>query len=129
MNIHHIAILCEDLEKIKAFYCRYFGCIAGNKYINDKNGFESYFLHFEDGARIELMKKAWIIKVEESPDSEYIGLAHIAISTGSVENVDHLTEILRSHGYEVITNPRRTGEGCYESPILDPDGNRVEITV
>jgi lactoylglutathione lyase len=53
----------------------------------------------------------------------------VAISVGSRDHVDELTARLRQDGYPVLDGPRRTGDGYYESVVLDPDGNRVEIAV
>lgn len=126
MKIEHLAIWVRDLEKMKEFYSKYFGASVGEKYSNPKKEFESYFLTFDEGARIELMKKSGIHK---SSQEELIGLAPIAISVGSKSIVDQLTERLRADGYSVTGEPRTTGDGYYESVILDPEGNRVEITV
>lgn len=126
MKIEHLAIWVRDLDKMKEFYCKYFGANASEKYCNPKKEFESYFLSFEEGARIELMKKSGVNKAVRE---ELIGLAHVAISVGSKSDVDQLTERLRSNGFTVAGEPRTTGDGYYESVILDPEGNRIEITV
>jgi lactoylglutathione lyase len=126
MRIEYLAIWVKDMEKMKSFYCTYFGAVAGEKYVNPKKEFESYFLKLEDGARIELMRKPFI---NESVAKEMLGLAHIAISVGSRENVDALTLKLKDNGFNVVGEPRTTGDGYYESVVLDPEGNRVEITV
>ncbi|MBS1506667.1 MAG: VOC family protein [Bacteroidetes bacterium] len=126
MKIEHLAIWVSDLEKMKEFYGTYFDGRAGEKYFNPKKEFESYFLSFDEGARIELMRKSGINKTNQE---EIIGLAHIAISVGSKSAVDQLTERLRSDGFTITGEPRTTGDGYYESVILDPEGNRIEITV
>ena len=115
----------EDIEKLKDFYINYFGAQANNKYINEKKKFCSYFLSVGDGARIEIMEKEGITK---DCRGEHYGYTHLAISVGSEKNVDELTEKIKNDGYSVVNGPRRTGDGYYESVILDPDGNRVEIT-
>jgi len=129
VKINHIAIRTEDIEKVKAFYCRYFGMEAGPVYFNAKRQFTSYFLtlHGSD-TRIE------IINIKGLPINEITGFpgtgyAHIAISAGSMESVNELTDTLRSHGYIIRSGPRVTGDGYYESVILDPEGNEIEITV
>lgn len=128
IRIEHIALWASDLELLKDFYIRYFGAEAGKKYINDRNGFSSYFLSFPDsGARLEIMNKSEIS--ENSGHDGSIGFCHIAISTGSKENVDYLTERLRADGIEIVRAPRTTGDGYYESVIRDPEGNFIEITV
>lgn len=126
MKIEHLAIWVQNLEKMKSFYCTYFGAVAGEKYSNPKKEFESYFLQFDEGARIELMRKP---SIKESIAEELIGLAHVAISIGSKSSVDQLTQRLIDDGYQVTAQPRTTGDGYYESVILDPEGNKIEITV
>ena len=126
MKIEHLAIWVNDLEKVRSFYCKYFGAEAGPKYFNVKKNFESYFLHFKEGCRIELMR---IPHVKERTEKEMLGLAHMAIAVGTKELVDSLTQKLRSDGLRVIGEPRTTGDGYYESVILDPEGNRIEITI
>ena len=126
MKIEHLAIWVQDLEKMKSFYTKYFGAAAGSKYFNPKKDFESYFLHLKEGCRIELMR---IPHVDEFTKKEMLGLAHIAIALGTKELVDSLTEKLKSDGFNVIDEPRTTGDGYYESVILDPEGNRIEITI
>jgi len=126
MKIEHLAIWVQDLEKVKSFYCRYFGAQAGPKYFNVNKNLESYFLHFNEGCRIELMR---IPQVNERGEKEMLGLAHIALAVGTKELVDSLTAQLKSDGFRVMGEPRTTGDGYYESVILDPEGNRVEITI
>ena len=126
-KIEHVAMYCHNLERIKEFYEKYFGCKCGEKYTNSSKGFESYFLSFEDGSRLEIMSKTTIN--ESIKPAEYLGFTHLAISVGSKVNVDHLTKKLLTDGFEVVGNPRTTGDGYYESVILDPEMNRIEITV
>ena len=129
MKIEHIAIWTNDLERMKLFYEKYFHVTAGEKYFNPNKNFESYFLRFEDGARMEIMRKPEIDPLEKDALTEFIGLAHLAISVGSKEKVNTLTEQLRQDGFQIIGEPRTTGDGYYESVVLDPEGNRIEITV
>jgi len=127
MHIEHIAIWTRQLEALKAFYETYFSARAGQKYTNPQTGFASYFLSFAGGARLELM---------QAPDVEAAagaarpaGYAHLAFATGSRQQVDQLTARLEADGCRIAGRPRLTGDGYYESVVLDPDGNRVEITV
>lgn len=129
MKIEHIAIWTSDIERLKLFYTEYFGCTSGSKYINSTKSFESYFLMFDSGCRLELMQMPSIPLNLNNSFSQYLGLIHFAVSVGSEENVDELTARLRSDGYEIVGEPRATGDGYYESCILDPDGNRIEITI
>ena len=127
MRISHVAMWVKDIENIKNFYMKYFNCKCNEKYINDKKGFQSYFLSFEDNSKLEIMN----IKDIEELNKEYnfYGFAHIAISVGSKDKVDSLTKILENDGYIIASNPRTTGDGYYESVILDPENNKIEITV
>ena len=128
MRIDHIALWTNDLQRCTEFYVTYFGASAGTNYRNPKKGIESCFLSFADGARIEAMSTTTLQPVIIEPGAQRMGLTHIAISLGSESLVDELTRRLESDGYPVLDGPRRTGDGYYESVVLDPDGNRIEIT-
>jgi lactoylglutathione lyase len=127
MHIEHMALWTTHLEEVKAFYENYFQATAGPKYTNPKRGFESYFLAFATGARLELMRLPEL--AENHSDRPQTGYAHLAFAVGSVEAVDQLTARLQAAGYQVISDPRTTGDGYYESVVLDPAGNPIEITV
>ncbi|OEJ14852.1 hypothetical protein BFL38_08430 [Brachyspira hampsonii] len=127
MKISHIAVWVKDLESIKNFYIKYFNCKCNDKYINEKKGFESYFLTFEDNCRLEIMTRK-DIKNRNTNDDIY-GFAHIAVSVGSKEKVDSLTKELESDGFKIASYPRTTGDGYYESVILDNENNKIEITI
>jgi lactoylglutathione lyase len=127
MRIEHVAIWVSDLERMRIFYQTYFNMKKGEKYENIKKGFSSYFLSFESGARIEIMKGKDIL--DGIGEKALVnGLTHIAISVGDRNKVDQLTERLRLDGYVIFGEPRITGDGYYESVILDPEGNHIEIT-
>ena len=127
MRIDHVALWTNDLERCKQFYVSYFGAVAGAGYVNPAKGFESCFLSFESGARIEAMKTTMLTPVGVEVGAQRLGLTHIAISLGSEQLVDKLTQRLKSDGFAILDGPRRTGDGYYESVTLDPDGNRIEI--
>jgi lactoylglutathione lyase len=127
MRIEHIALWTTDLARCKHFYTSYFGATAGPLYVNPAKGFESCFLSFEDGARLEAMTTTSLSLVQYPPGVQRLGLTHLAISVGSERLVDELTQRLRFDGITVVDGPRRTGDGYYESVVIDPDGNRVEI--
>ena len=128
MKIEHLAIWVSDLEKMRSFYEDYFSASSGQLYENPNKNFSSYFLSFEEGARLELMQKPEI-PLRPDKTQEYIGIIHFAISVGTKEKVDNLTARLGNDGYEIIGKPKITGDGYYESIVLDPEGNRIEITI
>lgn len=128
MHLDHFALWTTDLERLKAFYVTYFGATAGEKYVNPTRGFESYFLSFAGGARLEIMTQPSVAS-ERPLGAPAAGYAHLAIAVGSVERVEALTETLRSAGFTIAGAPRWTGDGYYESVVLDPDGNVIELTV
>ena len=126
MKIAHIAIWTKDLEALKTFYIRYFNGVSNDKYINPTKKFESYFISFERGPTLELMRR------ESMADGFYdinerLGITHIAFSLGSKEAVIFLTEKLRTDGYRIVGEPRTSGDGYFESVILDVEGNRIEL--
>ena len=123
MRIEHVALWTADLERSRAFY-EALGARSGERYSNPRTGFSSYFLSFEGGARLELMQGAG---VGPRPAGDSLGYAHFALCVGGAAAVDELTERLRSEGVPVASEPRTTGDGYYESVVLDPDGNRVEL--
>ena len=127
MRIEHAALYVRDLERARAFFETWFQARAGEKYHNQRTGFQSYFLSFEDGARLEVMTRSDLAEPEKEP--ERTGYAHLAVSVGSRDQVDALTGRLKESGYAVVSGPRITGDGYYESCILDDEGNQIEITV
>ena len=127
MKIEHIAMYVNDLEKTKDFFEKYFNAKSNSMYHNQKTDFCSYFLTFDDGARLEIMNRPKMN--DETKTVNRTGFIHIAFSVGSVEAVDKLTDKLRKDGYEVISGPRTTGDGYYESCIIAIEGNQIEITV
>ncbi len=128
MFIEHLAIWCTNLESMKNFYVKYFNAVPNNGYHNPVKNFSSYFLSFEKGPRLELMNKPNIPENVNDVLTEYKGFIHFSVSVGTKEKVNALTEQLRNDGYTVIGEPRITGDGYYESVVLDPEKNRIEIT-
>ena len=126
MRVEHIAMYVNDLEKAKNFFVQYFHAEANDGYHNKTTNFRSYFLTFDDGARIELMHHPDMQDFEKG--IRRTGLIHIAFSVGSKEKVDELTQVLKKDGYEVLSGPRTTGDGYYESCIIGIEGNQIEIT-
>jgi lactoylglutathione lyase len=124
MHIDHIAIWTLDVDRLKDFYIRHFSCSVSDLYVNTKKHFSSYFLSFDSGARIEIMKRD---DITQQQSTQMIGLAHFAIRLVNANHVDELTETLRKQGVSILGNPSVTGDGYYESVICDPDGNQIEL--
>ncbi len=127
MKIEHTALYVNDLENARNFFIKYFGAVSNDGYHNEKTDFRSYFLSFDDGARLEIMKKPQM--TDGTKELAHTGYIHIAFSVGSMENVDKLTRQLKADGYEVLSGPRTTGDGYYESCIIGIEGNQIEISI
>lgn len=127
MKIEHIAMYVNDLEAAKDFFVNYLGAVSNAGYHNAKTDFRSYFLTFEDGARLEIMNKPGLS--DDEKNLSRTGYIHIAFSVGSKEKVDTLTQQIKEAGYEVISGPRTTGDGYYESCVIGIEGNQIEITI
>jgi lactoylglutathione lyase len=126
-RIHHVALWTHDLERLKKFYTTYFGGRAREKYSNPLKKYESYFVKFDSGAAIEIMQRPDIPPSRNDIDAQFTGYIHLSLAVGSSAEVDRLTKRLMEDGYRLVDGPRQTGDGYYESVVLDPDGNRVEI--
>jgi lactoylglutathione lyase len=127
MRIEHIAMYVNDLDAAKDFFVTFLGGVSNAGYYNEKTGFKSYFISFEDGARLEIMNKSDMI--DDPKMLNRTGYAHIAFSVGSKEKVNEVTEKARDAGFEVVSGPRTTGDGYYESCIVAIENNQIEITV
>ncbi len=127
MKIEHIAMYVNDLESAKEFFIKYFDATVNAGYHNKTTDFRSYFLTFQGGTRLEIMKKPNMEDREKSLTRT--GYVHLAFSVGSKEKVDSLTKTLQDDGYEVVSGPRTTGDGYYESCIIGIEGNQIEITI
>lgn len=127
MRIEHIAMYVNDLEKARDFFVKYFHATSNAGYHNKITDFRSYFLEFDDGARLEIMNKPQMM--DEEKGLNRTGYIHIAFSLGSKEAVDVLTDKMKNDGYDVISGPRTTGDGYYESCVIGIEGNQIEITV
>lgn len=126
MKIEHLAMYVMDLEATKDFFVKYFGATANDMYHNPRSDFKSYFLTFEEGPRLEIMTRPHLLNAEKNPLQ--CGFIHIAMSVGSKEKVDKVTQTLQQDGYEVVSEPRTTGDGSYESCVSGPENNLIEIT-
>ena len=127
MKIEHVALYVNDLEAARDFFVEYFGGRANAGYHNRTTDFRSFFISFDDGARLEIMKKPEM--TDDSKALNRTGYTHVAFSVGSREKVDELTERLREDGYTVISGPRTTGDGYYESCVVAIEDNQLEITI
>jgi lactoylglutathione lyase len=125
MKINHVALYTLDLERMKTFYETYFNAVPNQGYHNKTTDLRTYFLTFEDNTSLEIMTRPALEQVISSPLAT--GYIHLAFSVGSKDKVDALTSSLEHAGYTVMSRPRTTGDGYYESCILDPDGNQIEI--
>lgn len=129
MTLEHVAIWTDRLEELKDYYVKYFGGTANQKYTNVAKQFESYFLTFESGARLEIMSKPGIPdNANDRVVSQHKGIIHLAFGVGTLAEVDEKAAQLRAAGYQILSGPRRTGDGYYEFETLDPDSNRLEVT-
>lgn len=127
MRIEHIAMYVNDLEAAKEFFVKYLGAKSNEGYHNKKTDFRSYFLSFDGETRLEIMNRPEMKDIEK--DLQRTGYIHLAFSVGSKEKVDSLTEQLKMDGYDVVSGPRVTGDGYYESCIVGIEGNQIELTV
>ena len=128
MKINHVALYCLDLEAMKEFFIRYFNGLSNEMYHNPKTGLKTYILSFDGSdARLELMTRPEVMAEKENIYRQ--GFIHLSFSVGSKEKVDNLTKVLNEDGYQVLSGPRTTGDGYYESCIVGPEKILIEITV
>ena len=127
MKIEHVALYVNDLEAARIFFVTWLNGRSNDGYHNKTTDFRSYFITFDDGSRLEIMTKPSLADLNKPLNRT--GYVHIAFSVGNKEKVDELTEKLLSAGYEVVSDPRTTGDGYYESCVVAIEGNQIEITV
>jgi lactoylglutathione lyase len=124
-RLEHVALWVRDVDRVAAFYASYFDARIGERYENPRKGFQSRFLAFASGARLEVMART---DIASRGAGESLGFAHVAIAIGDEAAVDALAVRCKAEGVPVLDGPRRTGDGYYECVVLDPEGNRVEVT-
>ncbi len=129
MTLEHVAIWTDNLEELKDYYIKYFGATANEKYTNEQSQFQSYFLTFESGARLEIMSKPGIPdNRNDRVTAQHKGIIHLAFGVNTKQEVDEKAKQLQSDGFKILRGPRKTGDGYYEFETLDPDDNRLEVT-
>ena len=117
----------NDIEEVRDFCVKYLAGKSNDGYHNPKTDFRSYFISFDTGARLEIMNKPDLVDEEKSLNRT--GFIHVAFSVGSKERVNELTQQLQNDGYPIVSGPRTTGDGYYESCVVAVEGNQIEITV
>ena len=129
MTLEHVAIWTTQLEELKNYYIRYFDASSNVKYINPAKKFESYFLHFASGARLELMSRPGIpVNRNDTVQQQHLGIIHLAFGVDTIHEVEEKAKQLKADGFPILSGPRKTGDGYYEFETLDPDQNRIEVT-
>jgi len=124
MRLEHVGLWVSNIDIVSAFYAKYFGARVGELYQNPRKGFESRFLEFDTGARLEIMRRT---DVSQRAEKELLGFAHVALVVGDDAKVDALAKRFVADEVTPDSGPRRTGDGYYECVVRDPEGNRVEI--
>ena len=129
MTLEHVAIWTNQLEVLKEYYIKYFGGISNEKYNNRSTGFNSYFLSFASGARLELMSMPAIpVNQNDTIQRQHLGIIHLAFGVSTMDEVEEKASQLQADGFPILRGPRKTGDGYYEFETLDPDNNRIEVT-
>ncbi len=128
MKLEHVALYVSDLERARDFFVDWLGGRSNEAYHNPKTGLRTYFISFDGGARLELMTRPDIPECGGNRPTQ-TGYAHVAFSVGSRDRVDQLTHALQEAGFSVVSGPRTTGDGYYESCVLDLEGNQIELTI
>jgi lactoylglutathione lyase len=128
MKLEHIAIWTDNIELLRNYYVSFFDGQSNEMYINPKTQFQSYFISFESGARLEIMSMPNIPdNTNDTINAQHKGIIHIAFSVATKQEVDAKAALLQANGFELLNGPRVTGDGYYEFVTLDPDKNRLEV--
>lgn len=129
MTIDHVAIWTTHLEKLKNYYVKYFNGWANEKYTNSEKHFESYFVTFDSGTRLELMQMPGIPEnLNDTILKQHQGIIHLAFGLENIDLVNEKLNELEKAGFKILRGPRKTGDGYYEFETLDPDNNRIEVS-
>ena len=125
IKLNHTALYVHDLEGARDFFAEFFGTVSNELYHNRATGLRTYFLTFHNGGKIEIMTRPGLDAGSSSPCAH--GLNHIAVGSRSKGMVESLTERMRKAGYTIISGPRTTGDGYYESCVESFEGCLIEI--
>ena len=129
MTIDHVAIWTTQLERLKDYYVKYFNGSANEKYTNREKHFESYFVTFDSGTRLELMQMPGIPQNLNDPIvKQHQGIIHLAFGMENMDMVNEKLNELSQDGFKILRGPSKTGDGYWEFETLDPDNNRIEVT-
>ena len=129
MTLEHVAIWTNNLEQLRQYYQTFFGAQSNTRYSNPQKKFESYFLSFASGARLELMTRPDIPgNKNDTVQAQHTGIIHLAFGVDTMQAVDEKAQELLAAGFSLLSGPRKTGDGYYEFETLDPDNNRIEVT-
>ena len=129
MKLDHVAIWTQHIEQLKDFYMKYFNGRTNKKYINRETGFESYFLTFDSGIRLEIMQKPGIPEnLNDRIEKQHLGIIHLSFGVDDMKIVTEKSEELAKDGFKILRGPRKTGDGYFEFETLDPDNNRIEVS-
>jgi lactoylglutathione lyase len=125
-RIEHVALWTRDLERMREFYVDALDGRSGPLYENRLTRFRSYFIEFDEGARLELMQRPTPDAVADAAPV-VLGYGHLAFRLGSRAAVDERVARLSSRGVTILRPPRQTGDGYYEAVVADPEANSVEL--
>ena len=129
MNIDHVAIWTTQLETLKDYYIKHFNGSSNRKYTNNERHFESYFISFDSGTRLELMQMPGIPQnLNDSVEKQYLGIIHLSFGMGNMDLINEKCIELKRDGFRILKGPRKTGDGYWEFETLDPDNNRIEVS-
>lgn len=126
-QLEHVALATGDVECLCDFY-QQLGAVVSPPSADPGTGFRTCVLDF-CGVRLELFERPGR-RERAAGDAVMPGLMHLGFALGSADAVDELSRVVASTGHRVLEQPHRVGQlGRYESIVLDPDGNRVKLTV
>jgi lactoylglutathione lyase len=126
-RIERLALWTDAPERLRDFYSQLLGAHAAPLNEDPATGLRSVRLDF-CGVQLELIQPPATAEPALS-ERQRPGHAELGLALGSADAVDELGGRLLAAGHRVVEPPRRTREGRYECLALDPDGNRISLTV